>query len=165
MPPELRLLGIGSALPEEEVSNQRLAEVLGIRAEEIAARTGIERRFWAEEGLGPSGLAARAAEHALSAARTSIDEIGLIVFATATPDVCFPGAACFLQQRLGAPTVGALDVRAQTAGFICALDLAAAFAALRRPGTVRSTIATRGCSLQPAKSIRQVSTSRPGVVT
>jgi 3-oxoacyl-(acyl-carrier-protein) synthase III len=133
MPPEVRLLGIGSALPEDEVSNQRLASRLGVEPRAIEARTGIRSRRWASDGVGPSDLAARAAATALSAAGTTIDEIGLIVFATATPDVCFPGAACYLQEKLGAPTVGALDVRAQTAGFICALDMAGAFAVLPAP--------------------------------
>jgi len=133
MPPEIRLLGIGSALPAEEVSNERLGALLGSSADAIADRTGIETRRWASSGESPSSLAARAAEQALSASATAIDRVGLIIFATATPDVCFPGAACFLQEKLGAPTVGALDVRAQTAGFICALDLATAFATLSAP--------------------------------
>lgn len=133
MPPELRLLGIGSFLPEEVVSNDALAPLLGKSAQDIARATGIASRHRAAEGEGPSDLALRAAHAALAAARTQIDELGLIVFATATPDVTFPGAACYLQHKLGAPTVGALDVRAQAAGFLCGLDLAASFADLPAP--------------------------------
>jgi 3-oxoacyl-[acyl-carrier-protein] synthase-3 len=133
MPPEIRLLGIGSALPDEELSTERLGAMLGGDPAAIAVRTGIRSRRRAAEGDGPSALAARAATDALAAAGTAVDQIGLIIFATATPDVTFPGAACYLQERLGAPTVGALDVRAQTAGFLCALDLACAFAAAPAP--------------------------------
>ncbi|HZR80697.1 MAG TPA: 3-oxoacyl-[acyl-carrier-protein] synthase III C-terminal domain-containing protein [Candidatus Binatia bacterium] len=133
MPPDLRVLGLGHCLPPQIVSNEELAAALGEPAADIAARTGIAERHRAADGEGPSDLALRAARDALAAARTTVDELGLIVFATATPDVTFPGAACYLQEKLGAPTVGALDVRAQTAGFLCALDLASSFAAVPAP--------------------------------
>lgn len=133
MPPETRILGLGWTLPAEEVDSAALAEVIGSTAGEIEASTGIARRFRAPEGEGPSDLAARAAAEALGAAGTRVEEVGLILFATATPDVTFPGAACYLQQKIGAPTVGALDLRAQSAGFVAGLDLAAEFAALESP--------------------------------
>jgi 3-oxoacyl-[acyl-carrier-protein] synthase-3 len=55
------------------------------------------------------------------------NDIEMIVFATMTPDVTFPGAACFLQDRLECGTVGALDVRAQCAGFLFGLMIADGF--------------------------------------
>jgi len=135
MPPESepRLLGLGRYLPGEPVTNDALAVALGTSAEELTRETGIASRHHASAGQGPSDLALRAAVDALAAARTEVSELGLIVFATATPDVTFPGAACYLQDKLAAPTVGALDVRAQSAGFLCALDLAVAFASLPSP--------------------------------
>jgi 3-oxoacyl-[acyl-carrier-protein] synthase-3 len=133
MPPEVRLLGIGRSLPDEVVSNDALAGVLGVSAADIEERTGVSRRYRAAEGEGPSDLALRAARAALETSGTALADVGLIVFATTTPDVTFPGAACYLQEKLGAPTVGALDVRAQTAGFLCALDLASSFAYLPAP--------------------------------
>src|SRR5262245_44625310 len=131
MPPDARILGLASFLPGEAVENAALATALGESAAAIAQRTGIERRHWAAAGEGPSELALRAAQQALEQSGTAPGDLGLVVFATATPDVTFPGAACFLQDKLGAGTVGALDVRAQSAGFLCGLDLAAAFAELR----------------------------------
>jgi len=128
MPPEARILGLGAELPERELANRELAQVLGEGGDAIAQRTGVGRRFQAAPGEGPSALALRAAQRALSEARTEVSELGLIIFATTTPDICFPGAACLLQHKLGAPTVGAMDVRAQSAGFLCALDLAVAYA-------------------------------------
>lgn len=127
-----RLLGLGRHLPEA-VSNDDLARELGTSEAELAASTGIARRHHAPAGQGPSDLALRAAGDALAAAGADVSDLGLIVFATATPDVTFPGSACFLQEKLGAPTIGALDVRAQSAGFLCGLDLAAAFASLPAP--------------------------------
>ncbi|MBU6284213.1 hypothetical protein KGQ64_18365, partial [bacterium] len=133
MPPETRILGLGWHLPEETVSNEDLAGPLGVEAGEIGARTGISVRHRAPDGEGPSALARRACEAALGAAGCAVADMGLIVFATATPDVTFPGAACFLQRELDAGTLGAVDVRAQTAGFLCALDLAMQFGATPSP--------------------------------
>jgi len=53
--------------------------------------------------------------------------VDFIVFATMTPDANFPGAGCFFQDQMGCGTVGALDVRAQCAGFIFALSIAEQF--------------------------------------
>src|SRR5690606_30004952 len=133
-PDDVRLLGIACHLPGDPVGNETLATALGTTPDELARETGIAQRHHAADGQGPSDLALRAATDALAAAGTSVGELGLIVFATATPDVTFPGAACFLQDKLAAPTVGALDVRAQSAGFLCALDLALAFSRLPVPG-------------------------------
>ncbi len=133
MPPETRILGLGWHLPEETVSNDDLAGALGLPAGEIASRTGVTVRHRAPDGEGPSDLARRAALAALDAAGCAVSDMGLVVFATATPDVTFPGAACFLQEKLHAGTLGAIDVRAQSAGFLCALDLAMQLGATPSP--------------------------------
>ena len=52
------------------------------------------------------------------------ESVQMIVFATMTPDVTFPGAGCFLQDKLGAGTVGAMDVRGQCAGYLMGLAVA-----------------------------------------
>jgi 3-oxoacyl-[acyl-carrier-protein] synthase-3 len=44
-----------------------------------------------------------------------------------TPDVTFPGSGCYLQRQLGCGTIGALDVRAQCAGFLFGLVIADRF--------------------------------------
>src|SRR5262249_19618785 len=54
-------------------------------------------------------------------------DVDLIIFATMTPDIGFPGSGCFLQHHLDCGTVGALDVRAQCAGFLYALAIADRF--------------------------------------
>lgn len=136
MPPEVRIVGLGSHLPGPPITaSSELFGPLGESAGAIESRTGIGLRHYAEAGQGPSDLAAVAARPALARAATEVSEIDLIVFATATPDVTFPGAACFLQDKLGAPTVGALDVRAQSVGFLAALELAASFAVQAGRGT------------------------------
>ena len=78
----------------------------------------------AADPAGPSDLALPAATQALAEAGLSVGDIDLLIFATMTPDVTFPGAACYLQHKLGCGTTAALDVRGQCAGFLTGLMIA-----------------------------------------
>jgi 3-oxoacyl-[acyl-carrier-protein] synthase-3 len=103
------------------VSNEELAPALGTSASALTERTGITRRHFVEPGVAPSDLAREASLDALAAAGLTAEDVDLIIFATMTPDIAFPGSGCFLQDKLACRTVGALDVRAQCAGFLFAL--------------------------------------------
>jgi 3-oxoacyl-[acyl-carrier-protein] synthase III len=92
-----------------------------------ALECGGVRRPTAVEPVGPSTLAVEAARTALTQARVAAEAVDFIVFATMTPDVTFPGAGCFFQEQMGCGTVGALDVRAQCAGYLFALAIADQF--------------------------------------
>ena len=125
--PASAVLGWGRHLPERVVTNDDLATELRTPAAAIAAASGIERRHYAVPGVGPSDLGKIAAEQALAAAGLTADDVDLIVFATMTPDIPFPGSGCFLQHKLGCRTVGALDIRGQCAGFLLGLAVADRF--------------------------------------
>jgi len=131
MLPDVRLKGWGYFLPETSVSNAELAERIGT-TDDLGESTGIAQRHFSAPGHGPSGLAQKASMVALDRAAIGVDDLALLVFATTTPDVAFPGSACFLQEKLSAPTVGALDIRAQSAGFVAALDMAAGFSGVHQ---------------------------------
>jgi 3-oxoacyl-[acyl-carrier-protein] synthase-3 len=64
---------------------------------------------------------------ALERAHLTPADLQFLLFSTMTPDLAFPGCGCILQDKLGAPTVGALDIRAQCAGFIFGLMIADRF--------------------------------------
>jgi 3-oxoacyl-[acyl-carrier-protein] synthase-3 len=85
------------------------------------------RRPIVEEPVGPSALVLGPTRDALARAGLTEGEIEFIIFATMTPDVTFPGAACFLQHQLQCGTIGALDIRAQCAGFLFGLMVADGF--------------------------------------
>lgn len=87
---------------------------------------GVSRPF-EDPPPGTSVLGAHASRAAFEATGFGPGDVDFIIFATINPDVTFPGAACYLQDKLGCGTVGALDVRAQCAGFICALMVADQF--------------------------------------
>lgn len=88
---------------------------------------GGVRRPIATDPVGPSDLALEAAGRALTQAGWSVGDLDLVLFATMTPDVTFPGAACYFQHKLQAGTVAALDVRGQCAGFLTGLMVADAY--------------------------------------
>src|SRR6185503_17724547 len=110
--------------------------MLGIPAATIAERTGVTRRYWVPPGIGPSDLGKEASEAALAVAGLGPDDVDLIVFATMSPDIAFPGSGCFLQDKLGCRTVGALDIRSQCSGFLSALATADAFVRADRSSRV-----------------------------
>ena len=134
--PASAVLGCGAALPPRTVTNEELGATLDVAPAAIAERTGITRRHWVVPGLGPSDLGREASEAALAAAGLGPDDIDLIVFATMTPDIAFPGSGCFLQEKLGCRTIGAIDVRAQCAGFVFALATADRFVRAGAAGRV-----------------------------
>ncbi|MBB3195148.1 beta-ketoacyl-ACP synthase III [Roseateles terrae] len=124
-----RILGTGSFLPGDRVSNQALADRLakdGIETSHdwIVERTGIHARHFAGPDTTSSDLALPAARAALEAAGVSAEEIDLIIVATSTPDMVFPSTACLLQQKLGIHGCPAFDVQAVCSGFVYALTVA-----------------------------------------
>jgi 3-oxoacyl-[acyl-carrier-protein] synthase-3 len=122
--PATAILGIGHRLPARLVTNEDLARRLGVTPARLDPSTGITRRYYVEPGTAPSDLAAAAARPALDRAGLTAEDLDLLVFATMTPDVAFPGSGCFLQEKIGARPVGALDIRAQCLGFLFGLLVA-----------------------------------------
>src|SRR5512134_1139542 len=122
-----RILGTGRALPSRVVRNEELTRLMDTSDEWIVQRTGIRERPYAEPGTGTSGLGAEAARAAIRRAGLTEKDIGLIIFATLSPDLFFPGCGVLVQHRLGMPTVGALDVRDQCSGFVYGLSVAEAY--------------------------------------
>ena len=119
----------GRYVPERHVTNQELCGLMDTTNEWIVQRTGIEARYWVKEGddVGTSDLALNAAKIALERADWEPEDLDLIVFATMTPDVNVPGSGTFLQDKLGAKNVPALDIRQQCTGFIHGLDVCDAY--------------------------------------
>jgi 3-oxoacyl-[acyl-carrier-protein] synthase-3 len=118
------ILGTGSALPDNRVSNADLEQRLDTSDAWIVERTGIRARRIAPPEVRTSDLAVLAATRALEAAGLAATQIDLIVMATATPDQTFPATATVVQARLGMNTGAAFDVHAVCSGFIYALSIA-----------------------------------------
>ena len=119
-----RLLGTGSALPAQVVTNADLAARIDTSDEWIIERTGIRQRYIAGPDETTATLAIAAARAALADAGVDADSIGLIVLATATPDNTFPATATKVQAALGCNGGIAFDVAAVCSGFLYALATA-----------------------------------------
>lgn len=116
--------GCGSYLPARVLTNEQLATMVDTSDEWITQRTGIRSRHIAAEGEKTSDLATHAARAALAHAGIAVDEVDLIVLATATPDQTFPATATRVQANLGMTRGIAFDVQAVCSGFIFALAVA-----------------------------------------
>ena len=116
--------GLGAEVSKRILTNEELAKIVDTSDEWIRTRTGIKQRHIAEDGKATSDYAAAAARKALKHAGISAEELDLIIFATVTPDMYFPAAACFLQEKIGAVNATAFDISAACTGFIYGLTIA-----------------------------------------
>ena len=118
------VLGCGSYLPQQVLTNAELAARIDTSDEWIVQRTGIRQRHIAAEGEFTSHLAIKAARAALAHARLDAQSIDLIVLATSTPDNTFPATAVAVQHGLGINHGAAFDLQAVCSGFVFALATA-----------------------------------------
>jgi 3-oxoacyl-[acyl-carrier-protein] synthase-3 len=121
--------GTGRYLPPRVVTNHDLEDWMDTSDEWIQQRTGIKSRHWIPEegGVGSSDLGLEAAKIAMERAGWAPEDIDLIIFATLSPDIYFPGPGCLLQHKLGLDATPALDIRQQCTGFVYGLATADAF--------------------------------------
>lgn len=129
--------GTGRYLPSRLVTNEDLSRWMDTSDEWIIQRTGIEQRYWIPEegGVGVSDLGLEASKIAMSRAGWEPGDIDLIIFATLSPDLFFPGSGCLLAHKLGLTTTPALDIRQQCTGFLYGMATADAY--------IRSSLAKR----------------------
>jgi 3-oxoacyl-[acyl-carrier-protein] synthase-3 len=119
-----RVIGSGSCLPSNIVTNDDLAKRMDTSDAWIRERTGIIQRHIAVEGEKTSDLALGAARAALTDAGIDAGELDMIICATTTPDESFPATATIVQSRLGMTRGAAFDVQAVCSGFIYGMSVA-----------------------------------------
>lgn len=130
-----KIIGTGSYLPAQRVTNEELAAQLAAKGIEtsdewIVSRSGISARHYAAVDQHSSDLAAEAGKKAMEMAGKSPDEIDLVIVASSTPDFygSFPSTACIVQRKLGMHNnSAAFDVQAVCSGFVYAVSVADAF--------------------------------------
>ena len=127
----------GCVMPARLVTDDDLAQWTDTSNEWIIQRTGIQQRYWVPEagGVGASDLGWEASKIALERSGWAPDEIDLIIFATLSPDLFFPGSGCLLAHKLGLSSTPALDIRQQCTGFLYGVATADAY--------IRSDLAKR----------------------
>lgn len=118
------VVGCGSYLPKNVVTNEDLTKVVDTSDEWIRQRTGIEQRHVADNDEYTSDLGYKAAVQALDHAGMDAQDIDLIICATATPDNTFPATAVSIQNKLGINHGAAFDMQAVCSGFVFAMSTA-----------------------------------------
>lgn len=124
----IQILGCGSYVPEQVISNEQLQEERGFDPEWIRRRTGILKRRHAPEGQATSEMATEAAKRVIEQAGVSPSDIDLLIVGTFTPDYLCPSTACLVQNALGLDCA-AVDVQAACSGFMYALATGSQFVA------------------------------------
>lgn len=119
-----QIMGVGHYLPPKVVSNDQLAERIGVEAEWIERTTGVIQRRRVD-GETTIDMAAKAVQHALNHASVPSDEVDVLISACAGRLQTIPCTAAFIHEQLGLPsTCFAFDVDATCMGFLVALNLA-----------------------------------------
>lgn len=129
MKKNVRIIGVGSCLPENIITNNDIKEMgIDTSDEWIKSRTGIEQRRIAENNESTSTFATKAAEKAINHAKISAEEIDLIIVCTSTPDhLSFPNTACLVQKNIKAKNAAAFDLSAACTGFVYGMVTATQF--------------------------------------
>jgi 3-oxoacyl-[acyl-carrier-protein] synthase-3 len=146
------ITGSGRYLPERVVSNEEIAERLGLNPEQIFKSSGIRRRRWAEEHTPTSSLAAEALKLALEDARLLAEDVDYLLFGTMTPDRFIPGSSPSVQKALGLREIPCLDIRATCCNALYGLQVAKALVtsgAARRVAVCLAEIQSAWLDLSP----------------
>ncbi|MFP6719625.1 MAG: beta-ketoacyl-ACP synthase III [Candidatus Poribacteria bacterium] len=118
------LIGTGSYLPDNVLTNFDLEKMVDTSNEWIMKRTGISERRIADKEMATSDLSIHAARRAIKSAEIDPLEIDMIIVSTSTPDSAFPSTACSVQNGIGAKNSYGFDLAAACSGFVYGLDLA-----------------------------------------
>jgi 3-oxoacyl-[acyl-carrier-protein] synthase-3 len=97
------ILGTGSELPSNIITNHDLEKMVETSDEWITVRTGIKERRILEEGKGNADMAFHAATRALDDASLDASDLDAIIMGTVTADYPFPSSACVLEDMSAPP--------------------------------------------------------------
>jgi len=122
--PRAAIKSIAMAVPDAKISNQAIAERLGVDEAWISKRTGTRERRWAEHAERLSDFAARAGAAALARAGMDAGDLDLVAVATSTADEITPNAAPLVAGLIGARRAGAFDIGSACTGWLAGLAMA-----------------------------------------
>lgn len=127
-----KIVGTGSYLPEQKISNEMIREMVSNFDPERAAMpftqwvekvTGIRTRCFVEDEDAET-MAAEASQRALEAAGIRAADLDFIIVSSFTPTRNIPNIACSLGHMIGADGVGGFPLNTACAGFVYALSVA-----------------------------------------
>lgn len=123
---KVSILGTGSYVPENIISNDDLSKIVDTSDEWITTRTGISQRH-ISGGEETWQLGAVAAQNAINNSGIKAEDIDLIICATITPENMMPSTACKIQAEIGAVNAAAFDISAACSGYVFGIITGAQF--------------------------------------
>jgi 3-oxoacyl-[acyl-carrier-protein] synthase-3 len=121
----VRLSGVGSAVPEQVLTNADLERMMDTSNEWIIQRTGISRRHIIDPRTESEfSLARDSLRNALNDASMSPGDLDLIIHASVTGEMSCPSNACRIAAALGCNSAGAFDLMAACSGFLYGFNIA-----------------------------------------
>lgn len=133
-----RIVSLGSAFPDQVLSNHDIAQRVDTSDAWIRERTGIEQRRMLAPGQNNSDIACAAAQLALHRAALPPSAVDLIITCTNTPDRWLPSLGAAVQAKLGVRAgVPAYDLVTACAGWLAGVQTADA---LVRTGAYRHVL-------------------------
>src|SRR5437868_15257779 len=110
------LHGFGMHVPGRVVTNDEMAERIGRTAEWIEGASGIRERRWAAAETSVADLAFAAAADCLQKSGVAGSSLGMLIVASGSGGVGFPGPSSEVAARLGMGQAPTLDLPMASAG-------------------------------------------------
>ena len=126
---QVKIIGTGSYTPETVYTNKYLESIVNTDDQWIQEKLGINERRIAAHNQATSDLGTEAAGNAIDNAGLNVEDIDLIIVATATPDRLAPSTATIVQDKIKAYNAVAFDISAVCSGFLYGMSVASQFIA------------------------------------
>ncbi|MFO8232195.1 MAG: beta-ketoacyl-ACP synthase III [Longimonas sp.] len=121
------ITGWGHYVPERVVTNDELSEYMDTSDEWIRSRSGIRERRFAAENETTATMSVESGRRALRCAEVAPEAVDLLLVASSSPDYLTPPVSSQVQEGLGLPTNGAMQLTVGCTGFVYALVTAQQF--------------------------------------
>jgi 3-oxoacyl-[acyl-carrier-protein] synthase-3 len=122
-----KITALGTYVPPRILNNHDLETMVETTDQWILDRTGIRERHIADKGVAASDLAVEAVKKLVASHPFDLQEVGLIIVGTVTPDMMYPSTACLVQHKLGIARTWGFDVSAGCSGFLFSLNTGVEF--------------------------------------
>ena len=119
----IKIVASGMYLPKKEIDNKYFSNIFNVEDNWIYQRTGIKKRFWAEEET-VSDLAINAVINLKNKTKIDFNKIGLIIVASTNVEQTMPGVSFEIQRKFDIHDCMCMDILAGCSGYINAMDIA-----------------------------------------
>ncbi len=123
----IKILGTGSYVPDNIVTNEDLTKLVDTSDEWIVQRVGVKERHISVDETA-ADMAVKAAKSAMDNAGVKPCDIDLIIAATISAETLCPTVSGIVQKEIGA-NCPAFDISSACSGFLFALDTAVSYMA------------------------------------